>query len=636
MPEASGRVFSGWIIAAALTATVPMSAIAAPAFSVRTDAAGRFWFERASDGARFLSLGVNAVTPEQHLPRAGTHYYNPLERQFKGDIGRWAAASSEILLGSRFNTVACWSSPSVVHPELVHTPILYVAEHEADRCLAGLRSGFEELVERRTREVMSSYAGRSDVLGVFLDNEMPWWGRTAWDVLPTYTVLERAIELPASDEARVAAIEFLRSRHGSIEALSRAYGARAEDWGSLDVSFLRTCATEAAMADRAAFTQLAADRFFDGSTATVRRLHPGVLILGTRFAGDAPEGVISAAGRTCDVISFNSYGATTKSTRDLLGRYWLLGGKPVMVTEFSWRAAENQSGNPNSRGAGGVLKTQQDRAEKFVGFVTDLAPEPMLLGYHWFQFADQSPQGRFDGEDSNYGIVDVDHGRYEVLLSAMREMNVRAAELHASSTRPFPTTLQPRHGVSYTPGQHPGRPPRLSLIHSEPAGPPELWHAVDAAIELSRKSEGFELAYRTGREYGVGVNFRGPSTSAVGRGPSASTDLDGYEFLVLDAEIPAGTEVQLLVNEAGAGQPWKEFDTSAGDDAESFSSIPLTAREERALYRVRIADLAGQSTWGNQSGLRRIDMNAVGSVAVQLLGPGLTGRAHLFDLYLER
>jgi hypothetical protein len=142
--------------------------------------------------------------------------------------------------------------------------------------------------------------------------------------------------------------------------------------------------------------------------------------------------------------------------------------------------------------------------------------------------------------------------------------------------------------------------------------------------------------YRTGNEYGVGVGFRGPKSQALKVGPKFAADIDGYESIVLDAEIPAGVEVHLHVNEAGAGEPWKVFDFSGGDDAEAYSSLPLIGTGKRSLYRVRIADLVAQSSWGNQGGKRRIDMNSVGSVAFQLMGANLSGTARIHDLYLER
>lgn len=642
MPERVAAASHRWICCVATVAT-GLAALSPPAsaevvgggFSVVKEDSGRHWFVRTSDGAQFMSIGVSNVSEKQHLPRPGTHYYDPLARQFGGDLAAWASSCAQTLISTNFNTVGCWSNPEITGPGLLHTPVLYVAGFESDRCLAGLRPGFEAMVESRTLEVMAPYKGRTDVLGVFLCNEMPWWGRTAWDVLPTYTMLERAIELDESDPARVAAIDLLKKRHGTPAKLSEAYGVSITDWSQINLQLLRTCNTAAAKEDRAAFGALAAEEFHARSTAVVRRLLPGVLVFSNRYAGDAPEAVIRASGKYCDVIAVNSYSPNPDSTKRLLARYWLLTGKPAMITEFSWRAMENQSGNPNKRGAGAALKTQQDRADKFREFVTEIAPEPMVIGYHWFQWADQSPQGRFDGEDSNYGIVDIEHRPYETLQSTMREFNAQAANFHRASTRALPTSMPTSHGVTYTPGQHPDRPPTMSLMRDW-AGPHELWHAVDAKGEVSFESDVMMVKFSTGNEYGVGVSVRGPSSQLIEGGPPFATDLDGYEYITLDAEIPEGVEINLCVNEAGADAPWKPFDTSAGDDGESYRSLPMIGKGVRHVYRVRIADLAPQSSWGNQSGVRRIDMNAVGTVAVQLGGPALSGTARVYGLSLER
>lgn len=626
------------LVCVAATLCLPAHVSAEPPaarFGVVRDEAGRLWFEDTADGRRFLSIGVNAVSDGQHLPRPGSTYYEPLVRPFAGDFGAWSASCAGILKAANFNTIASWSNPLIRDPGLVHTPNLYVAGFESDRCLAGLRPDFEKQVEARVNEVMAPYSGRDDVLGVFLDNEMPWWGKTAWDVLPTYTLLERAFELDAADPARRAAMEFLRARHGSIEALAQAYGIRVDAWERLDATMLRMCAAQAAMGDREAFTTHAADLFFARSTSVVRRMLPGVLLLGTRFAGDAPESVIKATARHCDVIAVNSYSPTPESTRNLLARYWIIGGKPLMVTEFSWRAKENTSGCPNTRGAGGVLATQQDRADAFRAFITSVIEEPMLVGYHWFQWADQSPQGRFDGEDSNYGIVDIEHRPYQTLLSTMRQVNALAPKVHAASTAPFPTVMPERRGVTYMPGQHPDRPPVMTLM-KDWAGPYEVWNAADAKIDASLESGVMVVNFETGNEYGVGIGFRGPQKQKLSSGPRYSTDLDGYEFIVLDAEIPEGIEVHLHINEAGAGKPWEAHDTSAGDDAEAYASLPFVGSGARREYRARIADFVGQSGWGSQQGRRRIDMNAVGTIAFQLMGARRAGEARIYDLYLER
>ena len=52
---------------------------------------------------------------------------------------------------------------------------------------------------------------------------------------------------------------------------------------------------------------------------------------------------------------------------------------------------------------------------------------------HWFEHADQPAEGRFDGENSNYGTVSIDDRVYGELTSAMADVNAAAEHLHAAA-----------------------------------------------------------------------------------------------------------------------------------------------------------------------------------------------------------
>ena len=126
----------------------------------------------------------------------------------------------------------------------------------------------------------------------------------------------------------------------------------------------------------------------------------------------------------------------------MLAQYWIWGGrKPLLVTEYSWRARENTSGNPNSGGAGAVVETQAQRGENYQKYIEDLLSYPMVVGAHWFEFADQSPEGRFDGENSNYGVVDIRHRPYIELLDSMKQTNSDSNRFMPRSDRQAPESL---------------------------------------------------------------------------------------------------------------------------------------------------------------------------------------------------
>lgn len=624
------------LISAAAASPAPQAAAPQGGFAVVRDDRGVWWFQRP-DGSRFYSLGINNISPEPYAPRPGTTFYNPVPTQFGGSVEAWASSVTGLLTDHDFNTIGAWSSPAIPASDAVcATPVLYVVAHEHTRCLSPLRPDFEEFVRANTRTAIAKLRGRDGLLGVFLDNEMPWYGKSGWDDIPTYTLLEQAFELPATDIRRIRALEFLQARHDGISALAAAYTRPITRWEDLDAGYLMRCASPAAAADREAFTALLADRFYEVTTRIVREELPGVLILGTRIPGNAPDAVIRACGRHCDVMSLNQYVFEPRADVNTLTRFWILGGRPIMHTEFSWRARQNASGNPNTRGASAVVATQSERAAAYAGLVADIATVPYVIASHWFEFADQSPQGRFDGEDSNYGVVDIHNNPYTELLAAMKATNGRVHELHAATTRQMPDKLPERRAVTYVPGQHPGRPPTLDLL-GEWTAQPEIWGAPDASMSWLRDGQDLVLTYDAGSQYGAGINIFGPRAAAIGRGPANATDLDGYAEFVIDAIIPDGLQVNLVLAEAGAAPPsMPSFDTSAGDDAEAYISIPFFGTGSLQSYSLPIREFARQPFFGNQAGASRIDMQAVRNFGLQVSGQPRTGEVRIRAIRLER
>ena len=53
---------------------------------------------------------------------------------------------------------------------------------------------------------------------------------------------------------------------------------------------------------------------------------------------------------------------------------------------------------------------------------------PYMVGVHWFEYGDEPAEGRFDGENSNYGVVNIRDEVYEILTDRMTAVNARAME----------------------------------------------------------------------------------------------------------------------------------------------------------------------------------------------------------------
>jgi len=101
-----------------------------------------------------------------------------------------------------------------------------------------------------------------------------------------------------------------------------------------------------------------------------------------------------------------------------------LTGKPILITEFGYRADDSVPPNtwppvyPN-------LVDQTARAQAYEDYLERVLARPHIVGAHWFEWADQPATGRFDGEDNNWGFVTIDDDVYPELFLKMWSVHVR-------------------------------------------------------------------------------------------------------------------------------------------------------------------------------------------------------------------
>jgi len=194
-------------------------------------------------------------------------------------------------------------------------------------------------------------------------------------------------------------------------------------------------------AARQAFAGPVAQRYYQVVHDALRAVSPDLLILGSRllaYATSAP--VIAASGPFVDVVSANQYEVTPSAMQLLLSAaqqngYIVTGDlfadldelarlaqKPILISEFGYRAAD--SGLPNTFPPQfPTLATQVERAAAYDAYMQRVLERPYMVGAHWFKYADEPAQGRADGENDNWGIVNVDDVEYPDLAARMRLVN---------------------------------------------------------------------------------------------------------------------------------------------------------------------------------------------------------------------
>ncbi len=374
---------------------------------------GVFWLVDP-DGGRFVSKGVNTVRFDQDSIQNTKRipYAEACAKKY-GSRSAWRTAAASRLAGWGFNTLGSWSDEAVASAASV--PLAVTPNLDLGMSFAWQRNDsypneprqdfpdvfdpdFDTHARRRSHEHCTKRGGEQQIIGWFIDNELRWGA----DWRGTGDLLSLFQSLPSQSPGRIAASEWLRARHGQIAQVPSA-------------------------ADGEAFAGLVADRYFALTVAAIKAADTNHLVLGCRFAIPPPPAVIASAGRHLDVISFNCYGTDANGALDA----YAVTRKPCLIGEFSFRAAD--SGLPNTNGAGPQVATQGQRAAAFRHYVTAALLNPALIGYHWFEHADQPAEGRFDGENSNFGTVTIEDRVYEDLTRAMTAVNAEAEHIHSAA-----------------------------------------------------------------------------------------------------------------------------------------------------------------------------------------------------------
>jgi len=422
---------------------------------------GIFWLVDP-EGGRFLSKGVNSVRFDQDRIQNSDRipYAQACQRKY-GTEDIWRAAAARRLRRWGYNTLGSWSDEAVAKAggaQLALTPNLDLGTSfacpEDDAARGRPRQDFPDVfdtdfdrhIRRKAQMLCAARCNDQSIIGWFIDNELRWgpdWRGN--DELLTIFIL-----LPLGSPGRVAALNWLRKRHPDFQQFNATWRTPATSWDAFALlthveppyrrksPYQRGACDEhganhadpgraAFGADCDAFATLVAERYFTLTCAAIKAADPHHLVLGCRFAYVPPPGVIEAAARHADVISFNCYDLDASEVIDA----YAATGKPCLIGEFSFRGAD--SGLPNSNGAGPLVATQAERAACFRHYVTAAVRKPALVGYHWFEHADQPAEGRFDGENSNFGTVTIGDDVYEELTQTMSAVNAETEDRHAAA-----------------------------------------------------------------------------------------------------------------------------------------------------------------------------------------------------------
>ena len=439
MPILASLLASGLLTGAAEGPNAP--------FSVQQHE-GSFWLTRP-DGNRFFSLGVCVVNQGESREQFNTTNPGYAAFQHYANSNRWAEATSTRLKSWGFTTAGGWSDYPALQQchdaDLAFIPVLAVGMS----CGAPWRDMWDTNIIARmhqiAREQILPLRDDPRVLGYYSDNEMGWWNAT---------LFKMTLEQPATSGQRQRLVQLLRENYHNnwpelLEDFEPEGAGSFEELDQHGMLYLRPGSQGIRVYRR--FLGLMAERYYSLVREIIRTYDPRGLILGDRYQSFYYPEVARAAASSVDVVSMNLNAAWNDGTfpRFYLDTLHALTGKPLIVSEFYMAAQQNRSDDKNASSTFPVVTTQSERAAGFRNTVEALLRTPCVVGADWFQYYDEPAHGRDDGEDYDFGLVDIHDQPYRPLTAA-----ARALDLMAIKSGPHPARADASLGVPPAP-RHP-------------------------------------------------------------------------------------------------------------------------------------------------------------------------------------
>lgn len=397
-------------------------------FTVERSESGVWWFVDPQ-GKNFVSLGVSDIpagpTREKYDPEnpgyAAFRYYDSTDD--------WHKSVRQHLKDWEFNTIGAWADSGIANDEFPETRVLHWGSSLHAPWCDVFSHEVEDYITKFAAQDVAPHKDDANLIGWFTDNELQWYADTIF-------AFHLHNEKPSRTREKL--IELFRENYkGDFSALQKdfdvAQAAHFEELGHRGTVTLKPLGQGLDLVNK--FTFLVAERYYQLVHDAIRKHDTNHLILGDRYMSYCPPVVARAAGPYIDVISTN-FDWPDWMTGNLPTHYLQMlhdeSGKPVLITEWYVAAKENRSGNRNRGVSFTIVPDQEQRAITAERRLAKLLSEPYIVGAHWFRYADEPTNGRSsDGEDFNFGLVDIHDKPYEKLVASMRRVNQQANEIHA-------------------------------------------------------------------------------------------------------------------------------------------------------------------------------------------------------------
>lgn len=426
-------------------------------------------------GHPFFYLGVSCVDQGTRPDQFDSSNPSYAASRYYAGSNQWAEATTRRLRSWGFNTIGAWSDFATFRrsgTDLKFAPVLHVGSTAGAPWWDMWDPKIIDRMHQIARDKILPLQHDPRVIGYYSDNEMGWWNATLFKM-----TLEQA---PTSGQRRRLLRLLRETYHDQWEELLADFEPEGtSSWEELEQTgmlYLRPGGR--GIQTMRKFLGLLAERYYSLVREIIHKYDPGALVLGDRYQSFYYPEVARAAGPYLDAISSNLNANWSDGT---FARFYLqtlhdLSGKPIIVSEFYMSAAENRSGNRNNRGVFPVVATQKARADGVRTTLQALAKNPWVLGADWFQYYDEPTHGRADGENYNFGLVDIADQPYDGLTRIFSE--TQPAKIKSQSLA---------HPSAPDAGQGVPRAPADPFAHLEPTLGLKHWDRARGFVKPTSK-----------------------------------------------------------------------------------------------------------------------------------------------------
>ena len=335
----------------------------------RTEKIGNHWWLITPEGHLYFNVAVNSVRPPPGAkgvePAAFAERATRELRELgfngtgNGSLSQLTALPHPLPWCPRLDFAASFARQhGQTYPTSGHTGF-------NEDCIPIFHPDFEPWARRHAASLAATVKD-SSILGIFTDNEL----QCPPDLLDRHLRLEATN--PYFSPGRAAAEAWLTARGRPLDPARLTLRDRCEFIAHVFATYSRIVHD------------------------AVRAYDANHLILGSRFHIHATQfdnpWFWPAVGPWMDVVAVNYYGLWGPQ-REEIESWSTAMNRPVILTEWYAKALD-APGLSNARGAGWLVRTQDDRGRYYQHFVLAALETPALVGFHYFKYLDDPAESK--------------------------------------------------------------------------------------------------------------------------------------------------------------------------------------------------------------------------------------------------